>query len=331
MSTLKVAVIGVGYLGRFHAAKYAAIEGVELVGVADTRRTQAEAVAREVGCRAFADYRELIGRVDAVSIVVPTPDHFAVSRDFLENDVDVLIEKPITTRLDEADALIRLAEDRGRLIQVGHLERFNPVVVALSPRIGPVRFIESHRLSPYQPRGTDVSVVLDLMIHDIDIILNLVASTVNEIRAAGIAVVSDHVDIANARLAFANGCVANVTASRLATRSERKMRLFQPDAYMTIDFAHHQATIVRPALEGEGQTETGIIPGMQIERLDLGAGDALEDEIRAFVTAVRHRSPPVVSGRMGREALAIALAIMEQIQTGADAFTAIRERPWPAG
>ena len=325
MSRLKVAVIGVGYLGRFHAAKYTAIDGVELVGVADIDQSQSQTVARQLGCRAFADYRELIGRVDAVSIVVPTSAHYGVSRDFIENGVDVLIEKPITTRLDEADALIRLAGERGRLIQVGHLERFNPALVALGPRIGRVRFIESHRLSPYQPRGTDVSVVLDLMIHDIDIILHLAGSPVEEIRAAGLSVISDHEDIANARLAFANGCVANVTASRLATRSERKMRLFQPDAYMTIDFAHRQATVVSPATEGQAGTET--IPGMQIERFDPEAGDALEDEIRAFVSAVRHRTPPVVDGRMGREALAVALAIMEQIREAGDAFKAIRERP----
>ncbi len=325
MSRLRVAVIGVGYLGRFHAAKYAAIDGVELVGVADIDPAQSQAVARQLGCRSFSDYRELIGRVDAVSIVVPTSAHYGVSLDFIENGVDVLIEKPITTGLDEADTLIRLAAERSRLIQVGHLERFNPALVALGPRIGQVRFIESHRLSPYQPRGTDVSVVLDLMIHDIDIILHLAASPVQEIRAAGLAVISGHEDIANARLAFANGCVANVTASRLATRSERKMRLFQQDAYMTVDFAHRQATVVSPATEA--QPGTGTIPGMQIEKLTPDAGDALDDEIRAFVSAVRHRTPPVVDGRMGREALAAALAIIEQIRKAGDAFKAIRERP----
>ena len=321
MDKLRVGVVGVGYLGRYHAAKYAGIEGVELVGVVDSDRRRAEGVAREVGCRPLTDHRRLLGKVDAVSIVVPTPAHYAVSRDFLEHDVDVLIEKPITTRLDEADALIELAEQRGLLIQVGHLERFNPAVVALRERIGQVRFIESHRLSLFKPRGTDVSVVLDLMIHDIDIILNFVSSEVSQIHAAGIAVISDHVDIANARLAFANGCVANVTASRLATRNERKMRLFQRDAYIAIDFAHHTATVIRPDPAAAAGPDACAIPGMQMESHKLAAGDALDAEIRAFVAAVRRRSVPEVTGQMGRDALKVALIIMAQIQQGTDALS----------
>jgi predicted dehydrogenase len=320
MPPLKAAVIGVGYLGRFHAAKYAALPDVVLVGVADTRAAQAEAVARDLGCRAFGDHRELIGRVDAVSIVVPTPAHFTVSRDFLENGVDVLIEKPITTRLDEADALIRLAEARGRLIQVGHLERFNPALQAARPHIGRVRFIDSHRLSPYQPRGTDVSVVLDLMIHDIDLILSVAAGPLEEIRAAGMALVSAHTDIASARLTFASGCVANLTASRLAARSDRKMRLFQSDGCLTVDFGRHQTTLLRPAPRDPAPADTEGMAGLRIEKLDPGPGDALAAEIRAFVTAVRRRAEPVVSGRQGRAALAVALEIMDAIQRGTETF-----------
>jgi len=305
-------VVGVGYLGRFHAAKYAGIEDVALVGVVDADPARAATVAGEVGTTAFTDHRTLLGRVDAVSVAVPTPAHYGVARDFLEHDTDVLIEKPITTRLDEADRLIAIAAERGRIIQVGHLERFNPAVTALADRIGDVRFIESHRLSLFQPRGTDVSVVLDLMIHDIDIILNFVRSEVREIRAAGIAVVGPHLDIANARLAFANGCVANVTASRLATRNERKMRLFQHDAYIAIDFGNHAATVIHP--DPAAGPDACAIPGMRAETRQLAAGDALDDEIRSFVAAVIGRRRPEVTGAMGRDALKIALGIMEQIR-----------------
>ncbi len=312
MKRLRVGVVGVGYLGRFHSGKYAGMDDVELVGVADTDRGRAEDVAREFGCAAFGDYRLLLDKVDAASIVVPTPAHFEVSRAFLSHDIDVLIEKPITTRIEEADALIDLAGRRARLIQVGHLERFNPAVVALSDRIGSIGFIESHRLSPYGPRGTDVSVVLDLMIHDIDIILAFVQAPVREIRASGMTVVSSHVDIANARLEFANGCVANITASRLAARSERKMRLFQTDGYLAIDFGRRSATVIRP--DPSGRSGDGPIPGMHVESRQWDAGDALKDEIQSFVSAVRRRGTPVVTGRMGRDALDVALGIMDQIQ-----------------
>jgi len=309
MNNLRVGVVGVGYLGKFHAEKYARLEGVDLVGVADTDPTAAEAVAQKYDTRAFADYNDLIGAVDAVSVVVPTPLHFTISRDFLASGADVLIEKPITTTLEEADELIRMAEDRGLLIQVGHLERFNPAVVALDGKIHNPRFIESHRLSVYQERGTDVSVVLDLMIHDIDIILSFVRSEVTSIHAAGVPVISGQVDIANARLEFKNGCVANVTASRISNRTERKIRLFQRDAYISVDFANHEITLIH-------QTESGtdaLLPGMEREQMCFTKSDALDDEIRAFIRAVRRREPPEVTGTMGRNALQVALSIMDQI------------------
>lgn len=308
---LRVGVVGVGYLGKFHAEKYARMPDVALVGVVDADRRQADAVAQQLGTRALYDYKDLLGQVDAVSIVVPTHHHFAISRAFLNHDVDVLIEKPMTEQLSEADELIRLAERHGCLIQVGHLERFNPAVVALDGVVKQPMFIESHRLSQFKERGLDVSVVLDLMIHDIDIILNFVQSPVKSIHAAGISVISGQVDIANARLEFQCGCVANVTASRISMKNERKIRLFQRDAYISVDFANNEITMVRP--DGNAAAD-GVIPGMRIDQRCFTKADALDDELKAFVKAVRLRQPPEVTGVMGRDALKIALSIMEQIQ-----------------
>ncbi len=316
MSKLRVGVIGVGYLGKFHAEKYARMPDVDLVGVVDTDGQQAARVAKNVASRAYTDYQDLLGQVDAVSIVVPTPLHFAVSRDFLVHDVDLLIEKPITTTLEDAEELIRIAEDRGLIVQVGHLERFNPAVVALRDILKKPMFIEAHRLSMYQERGTDVSVVLDLMIHDIDIILNCAGSRIKRVQAAGIPVVSDQVDIANARLEFESGCVANVTASRLATRQERKIRLFQRDAYIAVDFANHAVTTVRQ----DATAHESPIPGMHIEKTNFAKGDALDDELKAFVQAVRQRQAPEVTAQMGRDALKIALSIMAQIRSTSHNF-----------
>jgi predicted dehydrogenase len=310
MQKIRVGVVGVGYLGKFHAQKYAAMDDVTLVGVADSDRDLADQVAGDTGCRAFTDYRDLMGSIDAASVVVPTPSHFSISKTLLEHDIDLMIEKPITTTLSEADELIRLAESKERMIQVGHLERFNSAVISLRDIIREPLFIESHRLSTYKKRATDVSVVLDLMIHDIDIILNMVGSEVTHIHAAGIPVVSDHVDIANARLEFKSGCVANVTASRISMRNERKTRLFQRDAYIGIDFANHEATVVRK----DTQADDGLIPGLGIEKRVFNKGDALDDELRAFVHSVQTRETPLVTGQMGRDALKTAIDVMNQIQ-----------------
>jgi predicted dehydrogenase len=307
---LRVGVVGVGYLGKFHAEKYAHMQNIELVGVVDTNQALAHEIAKRLNTTAFYDYRDLIGRVDAVSIAVPTPFHYAISRDFLINLVDVLIEKPMTTRLEEADDLIELAQKHGSIIQVGHLERFNPAVVALDGIIHAPRFIESHRLSLFKDRGTDVSVVLDLMIHDIDIILNFVRSKVKKIHAAGISVISSHVDIANARLEFNNGCVANVTASRISTKNERKIRLFQKDAYISVDFVKHEIAIVSPS----DDSRDSLIPGMAIKQVCFSKSDALDDELKAFIKSVSTRTIPEVTAQMGRDALDIALNIMEQIR-----------------
>ena len=307
---LRVGVIGVGYLGKFHAQKYFNMSDVHLVGVVDPDPEQGKTVAQMNETTWHERHEALMGNVDAVSIAAPTPAHFEIARDFLDQGVDVLIEKPITSELADAERLIQLAAERQRIIQVGHLERFNPAVVALEGKIHQPRFIESHRLSIFQGRCTDVSVVLDLMIHDIDLILNLVRSDVTAVHAAGISVISGNVDIANARLEFANGAVANVTASRISAKNERKLRLFQKDAYFSIDFANHNITHVYPSDDNTG----AIIPGMRIDGLSFDKGDALDDELKSFVDAVKHRREPMVTGKMGRDALGVALSIMQQIQ-----------------
>jgi len=311
MAKLRVGVVGVGYLGKFHAEKYAGMPDVELVAVVDKDLRRASDVAERFGTQAFGSHRDLLGKVDAVSVVVPTADHYAVSRDFLRHNVDLLIEKPMTSTLRQADELIDFAESHGLLIQVGHLERFNSAVAALRNIVTAPMFIESHRLATFKGRGTDVSVVLDLMIHDIDIISNFVRSEIRAIRAAGIPVISHEVDIANARLEFENGCVANVTASRISIKNERKIRLFQRDAYVSVDFSNHHITVIRKT----GEHPEGIIPGMEIQELCFTKGDALDDELKSFVRAVKRREVPEVTGQMGRDALRIALDIMDQIQS----------------
>ncbi len=309
MKKLRVGVVGAGYLGRFHAEKYARMDDVELVCVVDIDKSRAEDVAGRFNTKAYSHHQYLFGKVDAVSIVVPTPAHFSVAKDFLENDIDVLIEKPMAETTEEADELIRFSKSKNLIIQVGHLERFNPAVVALQNIIKKPMFIESHRLSIYKDRCTDVSVVLDLMIHDIDIILNFVRSEITGIHAAGIPVISGQVDIANARLEFKSGCIANVTASRISTKNERKIRLFQKNAYISVDFANQGITVIQQNDNIEG----GLIPGMEIKQLSFKKGDALEDELKSFVKAVRRREAPEVTGQMGRDALKIALSIMKQI------------------
>jgi predicted dehydrogenase len=310
MNKLRVGVVGAGYLGRFHAEKYARMDNVELVGVVDIDKFQAEEVAGRFNTKAYLHHKHLFGKVDAVSIVVPTPAHFSVAKDFLENNIDVLIEKPMSETIEQADELIDFAKSRNLIIQVGHLERFNPAVVALRDIIKQPMFIESHRLSIYKDRCTDVSVVLDLMIHDIDIILNFVRSEIVNIHAAGIPVISGHVDIANARLEFKSGCVANVTASRISTKNERKIRLFQKDTYISVDFANQGITVI----QRNDKVKGGLIPGMEIKQLSFAKGDALEDELKSFVKTVRRRENPEVTGQMGRDALKIALSIMKQIR-----------------
>ncbi len=323
MRNLRVGVVGVGYLGTFHAEKYAGIEGVELAGVVDVVPERAESVAERFGTKGFDDHRDLIGLADAVSIVVPTQLHFPISRDFLENDVDVLIEKPMTETLEEADALIQIADSHGRIIQVGHLERFNPAVMALGEILDRPLFIESDRLHiPKEPeegkkaRGTEVDVVLDLMIHDIDIVLSLVKSEVKSIHALGVPVITSHVDIANARLVFENGCVANITASRISLKNMRKIRIFQKDTYVSVDYANHEMAVFRK----DGKGSALPIPGVSFEPKKFEKADSLKSELEAFVRSVRTREVPVVSGMDGRNALGVALSIIDQIEETTEDF-----------
>jgi len=310
MKKLRIGVVGVGYLGKFHTEKYANMENVDLVGVVDLDKDRADNIAAEFNTLSFSNHKDLINKIDAASIVASTPEHYKVAKDFLENGIDVMIEKPITTSIADADRLIDLAEEKGLIIQVGHLERFNPAVVALRNIIKKPMFIESHRLSFYKERGIDVSVVLDLMIHDIDLISNFVRSEIKSIHASGVPVISEHVDIANARLEFKNGCVANITASRISIKNERKIRLFQKDAYISVDFSNYKITIIRKT----GSNRKGLIPGMEVENISFQQGDALNDELISFVKSVQNRTSPEVTGEMGRDALKIAISTMQQIK-----------------
>ena len=310
MEPVRTAVIGVGYLGRFHAQKYAALPESKLVAVVDARAEARDSVAAEVGCRAVADYREILDDVDAVSIATTTPLHFPIAQHCLERGVHVLVEKPITETPGQARTLIETAARHGRILQVGHLERFNSAILALEGTLGVPRFIESHRLAPFKERGTDVNVVLDLMIHDIDLIQSLVGAPIESIDAVGASVFSSGLDIANARIRYANGCVANTTASRVSMKMERKLRLFQDDAYISIDLQQKVLTIVRKPPAGAAAT-----PGqVSIEERTYEQGDALKFEIEAFLRSVRAGRPPVVSGEDGLRALETAIRITELVQ-----------------
>jgi predicted dehydrogenase len=303
---VKVAVIGVGHLGQHHARIYAEMSGVEFVGVVDI----SEARRREVGGRlkvpAIADYRGLLGVVDAVSVAVPTGAHHEVALAFLRAGSDVLVEKPIAQPVAAADSLIDAAASGGRILQVGHSERYNGAVRVLAKRVQEPRFIEVHRMGPFPGRGTDVDVVLDLMIHDIDIILTLVKSPVTSVTAVGVPVVSDQVDIANARLEFASGCVANITASRVSGERLRKIRVFQRDTYFVLDYASQELSLFRQ-IGGEGSGKTRLT---RVE-VPVARVEPLQQELRDFLESVRTRRPPMVSGEAGREAVAVATQIIE--------------------
>jgi len=307
MSELPVGVIGVGYLGQHHARLYSRMAGVRLVGVVDPVAERAATVARETHCTVFPDIDRLGKEVKAVSVVVPTVLHHEIALRCLDAGLDVLLEKPMTTTLEQADVLIEAAARRQVVLQIGHLERFNGAVLAVEPFLTTPRFIESHRLGPFMERGTDVDVVLDLMIHDIDMVLSLVRSPVEEIRAVGVPVLSSQVDIANARIEFASGCAANVTASRVSKDKMRKIRVFQPDTYISIDYQKQDAVVYRRSMEG-GQ------PKIVFEPLRIEKEEPLKTQLAAFVDCVATRQPPLVSGREGREALRVALDVLRCIE-----------------
>ena len=304
-------MIGVGYLGRFHAQKYAQLPVCELVAVVDGREEVRKAVAGELGTQALADYRGLLGKVDAVSVVTPTPVHFEIAEAFLAAGAHVLVEKPITETPEQARALIAQAAKSNRILQVGHLERFNAAVLAAEPHISSPRFMECTRLAPYKARGTDVNVVLDLMIHDIDLVQSLANSEIESIDAIGTPVFSGEIDIANARIRFANGCVANTTASRVSMKTERKLRIFEDAAYISLDLQQKILTLIR---KRDGEAQPGQLP-VNIEEANLEQGDALKSEIESFLDCIRNNKRPLVSGEDGLRALETAIRISEQVHT----------------
>jgi predicted dehydrogenase len=304
---IPVAVIGVGEHGKNHARALREVTGAELVGVFDTQPERASGIANELGVKAFASLEEALAAVRAVTVVIPTLHHAELAHRAFDAGVDVLLEKPVSRTLEEADSLIRRAEAEKRILQVGHVERFNPGVVAAQAITHNPMFFEVHRLGVFSPRSLDVDVVFDLMIHDLDLVLWMVGSPVKEVRAVGLAVLSDKVDIANARVEFENGTVANLTASRVSTEKVRKFRYFQPNEYVSIDFARRDSLAIRVDRDGPS-------PKIGFQKLEAAPGEPLRAELEAFVESVRTRRPPLVGGREGRAALALAVRVMECIE-----------------
>jgi predicted dehydrogenase len=305
-----VGVVGVGYLGRFHAQKYARNAAADLIGVSDIDEQAGRSVAEELGCEFFADHRDLADAVEAVSIAASTRAHYALSKFFLERGINVLVEKPMTETSQQAAELTRIAEAGGLKLQVGHIERFNPALLAAREGLDRPSFIECHRLAPFTARGADVSVVLDLMIHDLDVILSLVDSVPTHVSAIGIAALTASVDVANARIEFANGAIANVTASRASTKAERKFRVWQDQQYVSIDFGRG----VVQKVKGRDGWRPGESP-LEEESWNLEKGDALAAEIAAFLHAVQSGEDCVVSGRDGQAALELAELILADIES----------------
>lgn len=308
---VRAAVIGVGYLGRFHAEKYAGLGRAELAAVVDIIPERANEVADMYGTRAFTDYREILEKVDAVSIVVPTPLHYEISKACLEAGLDVLLEKPTTETLAETDDLIEIAEKNNRIFQAGHLERFNPAIQALRETMVRPGFVEAHRLTGFQERASNIDVVLDLMIHDLDVVISIVRAPVKSVHAMGVPILSDRVDIANARVEFENGCVANFTASRVTLGDGmRKIRIFQPESYISIDYQKQQMAVFTLGPDDGGDPMSRI----QMKEIQLDRQDALREEIRAFLDSVRTGKQPEPSGADARKALEVALQINECIK-----------------
>lgn len=313
-------MIGVGAFGRNHARVYHQLAGegapLRLVGVVDPDAARADAVAREFGCRSFGSIQQLTtthSEVQAASVAVPTIHHLSVARQLMEAGVDVLIEKPVATSLAEADELIRLANKHGRMVQVGHLERFNPAVRAAFPVVTRPMFFEVHRLSVFTPRSLDVDVVLDLMIHDLDIVLSFVNSPVKEVRAVGLPILSGKVDIANVRLEFESGCVANLTASRVSTERVRKLRFFQPKQYVSLDYGRQDVLVFTVDADGASGAPS-VNPQIQMAKLPTTNEEPLHAELKSFLESVKRRTQPTVTLEDGQRALAVALDIVAAIQ-----------------
>jgi len=314
---VKIAVIGVGHLGEYHVQKYKAIPEVELIGVVDVNADRVNEIAQRYATASYTDHRDILGQVDAVSLAVTTEMHFEVAKDVLAEGIHMLIEKPITYDLTEADTLIRMARERDLVLQVGLIERFNPAIVKMAPLLYNPVFVESHRMNLFTTRGLDVDVVLDLMIHDLDIILNIVPSGVKEIHAVGMPVITDKTDIANARIVFEDGTAANLTASRVSGKMLRKIRVFQPNAYISADCGKRQLTVI--SLDNR-KKDPHNFPEVTTSKQKYEASDPLNDEITSFIHAVRNGSEPIVTGEDGRNALRVALNIIHQIENGAGEF-----------
>ena len=309
MEKIKIGVVGVGYFGQFHAEKYSKIEETELVGVVDTDASRAKEIAKRYRTKAFEHHSDLFNKVQAVSIAAPTPFHYPIAKDFFLKGIDVLLEKPISSTLEEAGELIGLAESRGLIFQIGHLERFNGALSGIEGKMGHPRLIECHRLGPFSGRGAEVDVVLDLMIHDLDIMLTLVKSRVKSLEAVGIPILTPYPDIANARIEFENGCIASLTASRVSKEKIRKTRIFQPEGIFSIDYLSQRLFLSKK----QGPLAGGKVPEMVTEEIPVKKIDLLEAEIRSFLQSVRNRKPARVSGLDGKRALELALQITQKI------------------
>jgi predicted dehydrogenase len=309
---VRVGVVGVGYVGQHHARIYSELSGVELVGIVDIDESRLKELGARHPVRLCRDYHDLLGGVDAVSVAVPTRLHYPIARKFLECGIDVLVEKPIAQSLTQADELVEIAKADERIFQVGHIERFNGAVKALKAIVKSPGFIECHRLGPFAARNTDVDVVLDLMIHDIDIILNLINSRVTAVSAVGVPVISDQVDIANARLQFESGCVANLTASRVSVERVRRIRIFQRDTFISLDYAEQEIAVYH-RIPGEGDAAPGTTPKIVKEDIFIDKAEPLRVELESFIECVRSRKRPLVSGEEGRDALKVASQIVERL------------------
>lgn len=312
MEKIKVGVVGAGYFGQFHVEKYLQMEEVELVGVVDSDPSRCKQIATRLPVQTFLHHSELFGKVQSVSIAVPTPSHFPIARDFFLQGVDVLLEKPIASTIEEADELVTLAESNRLILQVGHLERFNGALLAVEERIQTPFLINAQRLGPFTGRGAEVDVVLDLMVHDIDIILNLVNSTVKRLDGTGSSLLTPYFDEARAQIEFENGCRANLVASRMSKERSRKTTIHQSDGIWTIDYASQRASFSKEVLKAaEGQQTERVVEEIPVRKVDL-----LEEEIRSFLYSVRYRKKAKVSGQDGKKALEIALSLIQKMKEG---------------
>ncbi|MFA6142620.1 MAG: Gfo/Idh/MocA family oxidoreductase [Candidatus Omnitrophota bacterium] len=303
MEKPKVGVIGAGRLGTFHTKVYSRLDNIKLIGVCDCNLSRAIEIGKKYHTASFSDYEDLFGKVDAVSIAVPTSLHYNIAKEFLKHNIHVLIEKPITKTLSEADELIEIAKEKKLIIQVGHIERFNSAVLAIEPYLKKPKFIECQRLGPFHKRVDDVGVVLDLMIHDIDIVLGLMNQDVVKIEAVGLSTISDYEDVANVRLTFEDGTVADITASRVTKDVVRKMRIFQEDSYISLDYLSQETAIFRKTGER-----------IDKEKIKIKKKDPLKKELKSFVNCLINNKRPIVSGEEGRRALKVALEIVEKIK-----------------